>query len=134
MTSPLSPSLNSLPWMCKHERRLCCSFSSDITPNFLKAFSCEWILDSNSWIFKFYSLNLSSNVEIIPSLNLQRSSSKDWTSLPKTDWLIFFLIGIHSMQGWTATTRHGVTRKEAQKRLQDTENLFRKNLQLKDVC
>ena len=23
----------------------------------------------------------------------------------------FFLIGIHSMQGWTATTRHGVTRK-----------------------
>ena len=22
-----------------------------------------------------------------------------------------FLIGIHSMQGWTATTRHGVTRK-----------------------
>ena len=30
--------------------------------------------------------------------------------------------------------RHGVTRKEAQKRLQDTENLLRKNLQLKDVC
>ena len=23
-----------------------------------------------------------------------------------------FLIGIHSMQGWTATTRHGVTRKK----------------------
>ena len=46
----------------------------------------------------------------------------------------FFLIGIHSMQGWTATTRHGVTRKEAQKKLQDKENLFRKNLQLKDVC
>ena len=30
--------------------------------------------------------------------------------------------------------RHGVTRKEAQKRLQDIENLFRKNLQLKEVC
>ena len=30
--------------------------------------------------------------------------------------------------------RHGVTRKEAQKRLQDTENLFRNNLHLKDVC
>ena len=29
---------------------------------------------------------------------------------------------------------HGVTRKEAQRRLQDTENLFRKKLQLKDVC
>ena len=46
----------------------------------------------------------------------------------------FFLIGIHSMQGWTATTRYGVTRKEAQKRLQDIENLFKKNLQLKDIC
>ena len=44
---------------------------------------------------------------------------------------IFFLIGIHSMQGWTSTTRHGVTRNKAQKRLQDTGNLFRKNLQLK---
>ena len=30
--------------------------------------------------------------------------------------------------------RHGVIRKEAQKRLQDTEKLLRKNLQLKDVC
>ena len=38
------------------------------------------------------------------------------------------------MQGWTATTRHRVTRKEAQNGLKDTENLFRKNLQLKDVC
>ena len=46
----------------------------------------------------------------------------------------FFFIGIHPMQGSTATTRHGVIRKEAQKGLQDTENLFRKNLQLKDVC
>ena len=41
---------------------------------------------------------------------------------------IFFLIGIHSTQGVTATTRHGVTRKEPQKRLQGTENLFRKNI------
>ena len=38
------------------------------------------------------------------------------------------------MQGLTATARHGVTRKEGQKGLQDTENLFRKNVQLKDVC
>ena len=54
-------------------------------------------------------------------------------------WLIFFFfffsIGIHSMmQGWTATTRHGVTRKRSTKRLKHTGNLFRKNLQLKDVC
>ena len=33
------------------------------------------------------------------------------------------------MQGSTATTRHGVTRKESQqKRLQNTENLVKKNL------
>ena len=50
------------------------------------------------------------------------------------DWILFFLIGIHPMQGWTDTTRHGVTRKKAQKGWQDTENGFRKNLQLKDVC
>ena len=36
---------------------------------------------------------------------------------------LFFLIVIHSMQGWTATTKHGVTKKEEEKRLQDTENL-----------
>ena len=28
-----------------------------------------------------------------------------------------FLIGIHSMQGRTATTRHEITRKEAQKKI-----------------
>ena len=46
----------------------------------------------------------------------------------------FFKIGIHSMQGWTDTTRHGVTRKWSIKRLKHTANLFRKNLQLKDAC
>ena len=44
------------------------------------------------------------------------------------DQHFFFLIGIHPMQGWTATTRHGVARKKAQKRLQNKKNLFRKNL------
>ena len=28
-------------------------------------------------------------------------------------YISFFLIGIHSMQGWTATTREEVTRKKA---------------------
>ena len=46
----------------------------------------------------------------------------------------FFLIGIHSMQGQTATTRHGVTRKRSTKRLKHTRNLFRKNLQIIGVC
>ena len=30
--------------------------------------------------------------------------------------------------------RHGVQRKEAQQSLKHTGNLFKKNLQLKDVC
>ena len=49
-------------------------------------------------------------------------------------FFLFFLIGIHSIQGWTATTGHGVTRKRNTKRLRHTGNLFRNNLQLKDVC
>ena len=35
------------------------------------------------------------------------------------------------MQGWTATTRYGVTRKRSTKSLKPTGNLFRKNLQEK---
>ena len=46
----------------------------------------------------------------------------------------FFLIGIHSMQGWPGTTRHGVTRQRNTKRLRPIQNLFRKNLQLNYVC
>ena len=38
------------------------------------------------------------------------------------------------MHGLTDTTRHGVTRTEAQKGLQDTENLFRKNLHTVKRC
>ena len=45
-----------------------------------------------------------------------------------------FSIGIHSMQGSTATTRHGFTRKRSTERLKHTENLFTKNLQLIGVC
>ena len=36
-----------------------------------------------------------------------------------------YLIGIHSMQGWTATTWHQVTRKR-RKRLKHTGNLFKR--------
>ena len=71
---------------------------------------------------KQYKMNLSVNIQ-----------ANGWSNR-KLVIFLFFLIGIHSMQGWTATTRHGVTRKKAQKRLQDKENLFGKNLQLKDVC
>ena len=47
---------------------------------------------------------------------------------------IFFLIGIHSMQGWTTTARHGVARKRSAKRLKHPGNLFRKSLQLIGAC
>ena len=49
-------------------------------------------------------------------------------------WSFLKKIGIHSMQDWRATTRLGITRKRNTKRLRLTGNLFRKNLQLKDVC
>ena len=51
-----------------------------------------------------------------------------------TIFVLFKKIGIHSMQGWAATTRHGVTRKRSTKRLKHTGNLFTKNLQLISVC
>ena len=38
------------------------------------------------------------------------------------------------MPGSTATTWNGVTSKRSTKRLKHTGNLFRENLQLKDVC
>ena len=44
-----------------------------------------------------------------------------------------FFKGINSTQGWTATTRHGITRKKIRKRLNHTGNLFRKNAHLKGV-
>ena len=63
-------------------------------------------------------------------------NSKRWNSRCHIFFLCayFFLIGIHSMQGSTVTTRHRVTRKRSTKRLKHTGNLFRKNLQLKAVC
>ena len=46
----------------------------------------------------------------------------------------FFLVVIHSMQGWTVTKWHGVTGKRSKIRLKHTGNLFRKNLKLTGVC
>ena len=45
-------------------------------------------------------------------------------------FFFFFLIGIHSMQDWTETTRYGVARKRCTQRLKHSVNLFRKNLHL----
>ena len=35
----------------------------------------------------------------------------------KVNTVPFFLIGTHTMKGWTATTRYGVTKKRSTKRL-----------------
>ena len=43
-------------------------------------------------------------------------------------------IGIRSMQEWTATTRHGITRKRSTKRLSHTGNFIKKKLKLIAVC
>ena len=48
--------------------------------------------------------------------------------------LTFVLIGIHSLQGWTATIRYGATIKRSTKRLKHTRNLFRKNRLLWGAC
>ena len=47
---------------------------------------------------------------------------------------VSFLIGIYSMQSWTATTGHRVTRERTTKKLKHTVNPFRKNLQIKGLC
>ena len=49
-------------------------------------------------------------------------------------WMIFFKWDSLYARHVNSPTRHRVLRKETEKRLQDTENLSRKNLQLKDVC
>ena len=66
--------------------------------------------------------------------NNQHFEEKIWLWLEH--WRKFFLkkIRIHSMQHRTATRKHRVTRKRNRKRLRHTGNLFRKNLQIKDVC
>ena len=46
---------------------------------------------------------------------------------------LFFLIEIHSMQGWIATTSHGFRGKTSTKRSEYTSDLFRNNLNLKSV-
>ena len=46
----------------------------------------------------------------------------------------FFKIGIHSMQGAENHYEARSYNKKSTKKLQATENLFRKNLKLKDVC
>ena len=47
---------------------------------------------------------------------------------------LFFLLGFTPCKAEQSLRGMELQEKKTQKRLQDTENLFRKNLQLKDVC
>ena len=56
----------------------------------------------------------------IKNLNVKKSST--------------YLIGIHSVQGGTATKRHATITMRSTKRFKHIGNLFKNNLQLEDVC
>ena len=43
--------------------------------------------------------------------------TQKWPSYTGFAVFLFFKIGIHSMQGWTVITRHGVTRKRSTKKI-----------------
>ena len=109
---------------------------------------CDHLADvgrfSLNWVLVLLLVNLvsgsSPTLVFVPQKDL---SKQFWCpvkriSVSKTKFRqaanLFFFIDIYSMQGWTATTRHGVTWKRITKRLKHTGNLFRKNLQFKDVC
>ena len=128
-----STKINLLYFLYSSAQRCSGSDKSNLfAENFCKNFDFGvWVISLpvllSSTILKLNNTSVTSKMvkKVITNLDLSNASGPD---------CFFFLIGIHSMQGWTATTRHGVTRKETQKGLQDTENLFRKNLELKDVC
>ena len=56
------------------------------------------------------------------------------SSIKQFTFFYFFYLGLTPCKAKQPIGRHGVTRKEAQKRLHVTDNLLRKNLQLKDIC
>ena len=69
----------------------------------------------NKWV---NSIILSSKVKYTrPLTHFSPVSTWHFDMKCNTGLKWFFLIGIHSMQSWTATTRHGVTRKRSTKRL-----------------
>ena len=115
-TSNLRCRLNFSLCFCKLRSSIC-DFQKD--DEFFAPYHTPSILNNENYIY------CSKTIE---SAGTSQISRPPYQSLP------IFLIGIPSMQGSTATTRHGVTWKRNTKRLKHTGNLFRKNLQLKDVC
>ena len=85
-----------------------------------------------NFIFTYLHDNPIRNIHLTVYKSLQKVTLKSLV-LHKVHRICLFLIGIHSAQGWTATTRHGATKNGNTTRLKHTGNLFRKNLQLKDI-
>ena len=88
---------------------------------FCFGFQGGWEQEGNVWqYFQRKILNKKVWVDFLQIMHFfisdRKTSSKSWTkqrTYYTTKTLTFFLIGIHSMQGWTATTRRGVTRKRS---------------------
>ena len=100
----------------------------------LQGYLMQWLSLFRNTVFTLFSKN---NFSLWWSLSKQYKSCLITLLHEDREWVMFiffFLIWIHSMQGWTATTRHGVTWKINTKGLRHTGNLLRKNLPLKDVC
>ena len=85
------------------------------------------LLSGKDWLTWLMGTNLNNTDFWTPAF---RRKGVPWFDY--CQYFFFFLIRILSMEGWTATTRHGVTRKSSMKKLKHTGNLFRKKPQLKD--
>ena len=106
---------------------------------FVRAITWRCVVSKVNYLDKLHWLTFSNrkkepikHIKIIHFITTQISYKQ-----PSENVLLLFFFkkfGIHSMQGWTATMRHGVKRKRSTKRLKHTGNLFRINLWLIDVC
>ena len=123
--------------MSKHANKSRCMYVQTLAVHFLPL-SSQKFLYSFDWPWKDERLSQPWSHPVVLNTGPLDWESSTITTRPclKYFWkmYIYFLIWIHSMQGLTATTGHGVTRKRNTKGLRHTGNLFRKNLQLKDVC
>ena len=118
-----------------------------LDPTYQKFVNPSFFVNRYFYFYFFWNITLKSSAQTIFVCPLSKFLKNQYFDLNPNPWaqqkmpslelygqFIIFLIGIQSMQGWTVTTRHGVTRKRSTKRLEHTGNLFRRNLQLEDVC
>ena len=85
-----------------------CQFSEQINTRII-----DFVIWDNlySWILWIFS-KLTAWLDVVDEV-IRSSTGNLPTVIRQLNWREtpsdFFLVGIHSMQGWTATTRHGVT-------------------------